>query len=132
MRLNIVKRTTGREIVAAFLRAANYQESADARWEAMDFEEENGDKGVIAYPCQRKKRFWILGPARWVRDSDAVIFLHPLDPEETYDEIKVEARLARPSQRTTITSEVYDEWWGKYRYLQRQLRVILKNAFLAK
>ncbi|MEK9158850.1 MAG: hypothetical protein AAB673_02515, partial [Patescibacteria group bacterium] len=107
-----------------------YRESSEVKWEALEFEDGAGAKGVIAYPCQRKKRFWFFGPDRWVRDCDATICLSPIMLDEEYDEIHVEVRLEHPNQRTVITADIHDEWWKKYHYLQRQLTLILKNAFL--
>ncbi|MEK7508422.1 MAG: hypothetical protein AAB568_01030 [Patescibacteria group bacterium] len=130
MRLNIRESLTGQKIVENFLRAAHYRESAEVKWEALEFEDGDGAKGVIAYPCQRKKRFWFFGPDRWVRDPDAVIFLYPLNLNDEHGDIMVDVRLTRPSQRAAVNDEVYDEFWKKYHYLHRQLDIILKNAFL--
>ena len=132
MLLTIPKPMTGQKIVENFLRAAHYQESTEVRWEAMEFEDERHNKGVIAYPCQRKKKFWFFGPDRWVRDPSAVIFLYPLNPNDEHGEIMVDVRLARPSERMVVTDEVYKKWMTRYHYLHRQLTLILKNAFLIK
>lgn len=132
MRLPIVKETTGAEIVAAFLRAARYQESAKVRWEAVDFDDETGAKGVIAYPCQARKKYRIFGPTVWARDFDAEIYLHPLAPNEKHDEIQINVRLAalNSSQRTVVSMADHKKWNERHLYLYRQLEMILKNAFL--
>lgn len=133
MRLPISKPTAGQEIVKNFLRAANYQESADVRWEARDFEGVHQSRGVYAYPCQRKKRFWFFGHDRWIRDCEAIIYLKPLILDEEYDEIETEVGLALiPEGRTIVTAADNKKWRDKYSYLQRQLTLILKNAFLIK
>ncbi len=132
MPLTIREPMTGQEIVKNFLLAANFRESSDVRWESMDFDDETGAKGVIAYPCNRKKKYRFFGPDRWVRDFSAVIYLHPLALDEEYNEIQVEVRLAtfNPSQRTIVPLADYKKWKERHVYLYRQLEMILKNAFL--